>query len=395
MKLRPILALSCITGLAILSVGGPSCAREGDYYFGGVSLGQARAKIDAEHVTGDLLNGGLTNADITRDETSTAYKLFVGYQFDRYLGLEIGYFDLGSFGFDANTASSGSLSAKGRLHGVNFDLVGTLPLGERFSTFGRVGAQYADTRDSFSSVSNSLNPNTSKRGFNYKFGGGLQYELTRQITLRGEAERYRINDLVGGHGDVTVVSVGLVFPFERDARPAASRGPGVPDAPSRQLEPTATATPAAALTTTAAAEPPVVIASIAPFLPLPRSLSISDDSLFTFNDSTVRPEAMGALDNFADQLAGTEYDQITLVGHTDRLGTQEYNQTLSMQRAESVKNYLVSSGKLDPAKISVVGVSESDPVTRPEDCQGTTATTQLIACLQADRRVVIEVSGRH
>ncbi len=84
---------------------------------------------------------------------------------------------------------------------------------------------------------------------------------------------------------------------------------------------------------------------------------------------------------------------VTVEGHTDRLGSQTYNQALSMRRAQAVKDYLVVSGGLDAAKISAVGKSESAPVTNPEDCKGSNPSARLIACLQPDRRVEVEVSG--
>ena len=80
-------------------------------------------------------------------------------------------------------------------------------------------------------------------------------------------------------------------------------------------------------------------------------------------------------------------------GHTDRLGSDQYNQKLSEERAASVKNHLVTSGKLDGSKISAVGKGESMPVTKPGDCRGTQRTSALVACLQPDRRVDVEVTG--
>ena len=102
---------------------------------------------------------------------------------------------------------------------------------------------------------------------------------------------------------------------------------------------------------------------------------------------------MTALDTFSNQLKGTSYQSITVEGHTDRLGSTEYNQALSNERASSVKDYLVTSGKLDPSKISAVGKSEGSPVTKAEDCSDKQSRANLITCLQPDRRVEVEVSG--
>ena len=55
--------------------------------------------------------------------------------------------------------------------------------------------------------------------------------------------------------------------------------------------------------------------------------------------------------------------------------------------------WLLSSGRLDSAKITAIGKGESTPVTKPEDCKGTKPTAKLIACLQPDRRVEVEVTG--
>ena len=66
---------------------------------------------------------------------------------------------------------------------------------------------------------------------------------------------------------------------------------------------------------------------------------------------------------------------------------------LSQRRADAVKTYLAESAGIPADKISANGKDGSDPVTKPGDCTGTKATKKLIACLQPDRRVEIEVSG--
>jgi OOP family OmpA-OmpF porin len=83
-----------------------------------------------------------------------------------------------------------------------------------------------------------------------------------------------------------------------------------------------------------------------------------------------------------------------VTGHTDRIGTQAYNQKLSERRAEAVNSYLVETAGVAGNKISAKGVNGSDPVTKPGDCKGTKVTQALIACLQPDRRVDIEVTGK-
>lgn len=350
------------------------------YYYGGLSIGQSRATIDEDRITATLLGEGLSTTAMSRNERDTAYRLFGGYQFNRYLGLEAGVFGLGTFGFSSTTVPEGTLTGQIKLQGLSLDLVGTLPLSERWSVIGRIGAQGAHARDSFRGTGavSVANANPSKSEVNYKVGAGLQYEINPSFFLRGEVERYRINDAVGNRGDIDVWSLSLVFPFGR--------------APTRVPAPVA-----AAPAYVAPAPEPVVMAAPPPpaavVVPPRHRVSFSADSLFAFDAAEVRPEARADLDKFAKELGSTQFDVIKVEGHTDRLGSTAYNQRLSVQRAESVKAYLVTSGGLDASKMSAVGKGESTPVTKAEDCQGSLPRARLIACLQPDRRVEVEVTG--
>ena len=380
------LRLLSLAGLGSL-LAASSFAQEGGYYYGGLSIGQSRAKIDEARITASLLGSGLTTTSMSRDESDPAFKLFGGYQFNRNFALEAGYFNLGKFGFTSTTVPTGTLDGRIKLQGVNLDLVGTLPLTERLSAIARVGGQYASARDTFrgSGAVQVLNPNPSEKGFNYKAGVGLQYELSPSFLVRAEAERYRINDAVGNRGDVNLYSVSLVFPFGRT--PTAA--PRAMAAAPAYVAPAPVAPPPPPPPVVAAAPPaPLVAAPVAR-----RRVSFAADSLFTFDRSVVGPEGRTALDKFAQELRGTEFDVVTVEGHTDRLGSTAYNQRLSTQRAEAVKAYLVSAGGLAAAKVSAAGKGESAPVTKPEECKGNKQSPKLIACLQPDRRVEVEVTG--
>jgi OOP family OmpA-OmpF porin len=378
-----LMRLAGLAGLASLAAAPAFAESDPGYFYGGASLGQSRAKIDDARITAGLLSQGLLTSAMSDDEQALAWKAFGGYQLNRYVGIEAGYFSLGHFGFTSTTVPAGTLDGRIRLHGINLDLVGTLPITERFSVLARVGAQHASARDSFNGSGGAvvLTPNPSKSETNVKFGAGLQYAFTPNLMLRGEAERYRVNDAVGNHGDVNMVSVGLVFAFGREPAPRPMAAP-VYEAPPPPPPPVAVV----------AAPPPPPPPVPAPPAP-PRRVSFSADTLFSFDRSELGPQGKVALDQFARELAGMQFDAITVEGHTDRLGSQAYNQKLSMRRAEAVKNYLVSPGGVDAGRISAVGKSESQPVTKAEDCRGTKPNPKLIACLQPDRRVDVEVSG--
>lgn len=383
---RNILALRLLSvaGLGTL-LAASSFAQEGGYFYGGLSVGQSRAKIDEDRITDRLSSAGLSTTDMRRDERDTAYKLFGGYQFNRHFALEAGYFKLGTFGFRSTTMPDGTLEGEIKLQGVNLDLVGTLPLTERWSALARVGVQHAKASDRFSgsgavSVSDA---SPSKRDTNYKIGAGLQYAFSPSFLMRAEVERYRINDAVGNDGDINLVSLSVVFPFGRAPAP----GPRLATAPA-YVPPAPAAVPTPAAVAPAAPAPAVIAAA-----PVPRRVSFSADSLFAFDQSGVRAEGRTELDRFLRDMRGSAFDVITVEGHTDRLGSPAYNEKLSFQRAEAVKAYLVAAGGLPAAKISAVGKSESAPLTKTGDCKGSRASPQLIACLQPDRRVEVEVSG--
>jgi OOP family OmpA-OmpF porin len=375
------LRLAGIAGLASLLAAPAFSQQDPNYFYGGASVGQSRAKIDDARITADLLSQGFVTSAMTNDESSVAYKVFGGYQFNRYVGVEGGYFNLGRFAFKSTTAPAGTLDGKIRLHGINLDLVGTLPMTERLSAIARVGAQHASAHDDFagSGAVIVLAANPRKSETNYKFGAGLQYAFTPNLMMRGEAERYRINDAVGNHGDVNLFSVGLVFAFGRGGQsaPVAMAAPAV--------EPAAVPEPVVAV-----AAPP---AAVAPPPPPPRRVSFASDTLFAFDRSVLGVQGEAALNRFVQELGGMQFDRIVVEGHTDRLGSQAYNQKLSERRAQAVKDYLVTRGGVDSARITAVGKSESEPVTKAGDCPGTKPSPALIACLQPDRRVDVEVTG--
>jgi OOP family OmpA-OmpF porin len=124
---------------------------------------------------------------------------------------------------------------------------------------------------------------------------------------------------------------------------------------------------------------------------VPRKISLSADALFDFDKSTLKSEGKVLLDNLTNELSGVSYDTISVTGYTDRIGSAAYNQKLSERRANTVKAYLESTG-IAAKNISAEGKGKAQPVTNPGDCKGR-VSKRVIACLQPDRRVDVEVSG--
>lgn len=97
------------------------------------------------------------------------------------------------------------------------------------------------------------------------------------------------------------------------------------------------------------------------------------------------------LDDMLRQLDGATYDTILATGHTDRFGGGAYNQKLSERRAGAVKDYLISKN-VQASRIDAEGKGETQPMTKPGECLGKKGV-QVVACLQPDRRVDVEMQG--
>lgn len=122
-----------------------------------------------------------------------------------------------------------------------------------------------------------------------------------------------------------------------------------------------------------------------------QKVSFASQDLFDFNRTQLKPEGKEKLDRLADELKGAQYDTIMATGYTDRIGNKSYNQKLSEQRAEAVRAYLVTRG-IPANRIRAEGKGESEPVTAANQCQGM-KTEELANCLQADRRVEVQVNA--
>jgi OOP family OmpA-OmpF porin len=350
------------------------------YFYGGVGVGQSRSHLNESRLIDRQLGSSATATNIERHERDTAYKVLLGYQFMPWLGVEGGYFVLGKPYFTAQTTAPGELKGEVRMRGLNLDLVGTVPLVGQLSALGRIGGQYAKSSGRFSGTGAVVpaDPSPREHQFNYKFGAGLQYDFSPAVLLRAEWEQYRVSSTIGGHDRVNVLGLSLIFPFGRS-----------PTAVPVAAAPLYTEPPAAAAPYVPPPTPAVAVVTAPPR----QRVSFSAESLFSFDQTHIGADGRAALDQFVTELQNTDYTVIEVEGYTDRLGSTEYNQRLSEQRAETVKAYLVASGRVDPGKVSASGKGEDSPVTPADQCTSRRETKALIACLHADRRVEIEVVG--
>jgi len=144
----------------------------------------------------------------------------------------------------------------------------------------------------------------------------------------------------------------------------------------------------------APAPEPQALAAAAP-APVIEKISLNTDVLFPFNSAELLPGGQTKLDQLAQDAKGANVDRVVLTGHADRIGSEEYNQQLSEERAQAVADYLAQRG-VDSARITAEGKGKSDPITGNE-CSNlgkeSNKNQKLIACLQPDRRVDAELLG--
>ena len=358
--------------LALAALASPLAIAQDSGWYAGANVGRSLATIDDGRITSGLQAGGFATSSISDRDRSTGFKLYGGYQINKNFAVEGGYFDLGKFGYTATTVPAGTLTGDIKVKGLNLDLVGTLPLTDKFSVFGRAGLNYAQAKDTFTSTGaiRVTNPNPSKSGTNYKLGVGVQYALTEALALRGEAERYRVNDAIGNKGHIDLLSVGLIYRFGAKAQAPAPQAMA-PLAPVPEI--------------VAAPAPPPPPPPAPPPAPRFEKYTLSATEVFAFNSAELKPQ-QPKLDEIATALKGnSEVNNVVITGYADRIGSAKANQTLSERRAAAVKTYLTGKG-IEASRLKSVGKGEANPVVVCTDKK----RPALIKCLAPNRRVEIE-----
>ena len=144
------------------------------------------------------------------------------------------------------------------------------------------------------------------------------------------------------------------------------------------------AAPMAPIAAPAPAPAPVVVAPPAPVAPVVGATKVTyaADAFFDFDKSVLKPEGKAKLDDLTGKIKDINLEVIIAVGHTDSVGSDEYNQKLSVRRSEAVKAYLVSKG-IEKNRVYTEGKGEKQPVADNKTSEGRAK----------NRRVEIEVVG--
>lgn len=136
-----------------------------------------------------------------------------------------------------------------------------------------------------------------------------------------------------------------------------------------------------------------LVPDVGPAAPAMR-VTIQAEALFDFDKAVLRADGKKTLDDevVAKMKEHPEVEVVLVSGHADRIGSAKYNQKLSERRANAVKAYIVGQG-IDTTRVETVGKGESEPVVDCKDIKGAESrrNKKLVACLQPNRRVVVEV----
>lgn len=337
-----------------------AAAQDNTWYAGGKAGWSNYYGVDKNQDIASAFNAAGNNSESKSDLGLGA---FAGYQLNPNLGFELGYDWLGKYKMSGGSGVD-ALNGEAKSQLVQATMKISFPATNVLDLYGRLGGGYAWTDSKISDVAGSATG--KKRGAAFVGALGAEYTIDQNWAARLE---YQYTTPLGDTSidrsgielDNGLLAFGMLYRFGQVGAPVAAPAPVI-------------AEPA----------PAVVVA--------PKEFSLSSDVLFEFNKATLKPAANQALDALFSQIvAANPKDGVaTVIGYTDRIGSDNYNLALSEKRAQSVASYLVAKG-LYADKVRVEGRGKANPVTG-NNC-ASRSKQELIACLAPDRRVEINLEG--
>lgn len=322
------LALATLASSAVYAA-----PQENTFYLGGRLGWSQMFKLNAEKDRGFGYPTKEKRADFT-------YGLYAGYQIIDYLGVELAYDNFG--GFKQEEKEAGDI--KMRNFGPSLSLKGSYPVIENLDVYGRIGAAWVRSNYDVGGKkehTQKLSPIYAV-GVEYapipEVGLRLEYSLLDQVSRGRYVDGKKFDPRIGA------LTFGVSYRF----------GQMVPVAPVKVSE----------------------------------TFVLNSDVTFAFGKAELKPDTKIILDDIATQMVGASPEKMVVAGFTDRIGSKQYNQRLSQQRADAVVNYLETKGV--PANIiTSVGYGSQNPIVQCNNERGNT----LVKCLAPNRRVEIVADG--
>lgn len=213
MKTKLGLAIGLVLGLGA----GVSVAADDGFYLG-VGTGLAISSPDTATATAITQYFGGTVTGTSTDDNDTAVRFFAGYNFNKYIGVEVGYSDLGESSVTVLDAVNGLTDYyKFAVTGYGISVVGNLPINNKFSAFGKLGV-FSWNSDINAEVDlgfpfGVISADISESGTVPVIGIGAIYRFTKNFSIRGEIEHIAIDKADAGTGDFNVVTANAMFHF--------------------------------------------------------------------------------------------------------------------------------------------------------------------------------------
>ncbi|WNJ97088.1 OmpA family protein [Vibrio ruber] len=266
------------------------------------------------------------------DDDSSAVGAFLGYQAWEHVALEAGYDHLGKF--------SGAGMVNDHVNAVTIAPKFNIPLYQNLDLYAKLGGAYVDYG--------------SKEDWSYLAAAGLELNATDNVALRLEYQTLTDinNDIVRAEGNMATLGVTYRFGHSESTpvitsqpRPAAVEPVIVEEAPEPVEKP---------------ADTPVIKTV---------KKSLSSESSFALNSAKLSKQGIDDLQEVVELMSRHSQATAVVTGYTDSTGLKEYNQSLSLERAQAVADQLVSQG-INAERLTVRGMGESDPVASNDTKEG-------------------------
>jgi OOP family OmpA-OmpF porin len=282
-----------------------------------------------------------------KDDDEVGAGAFAGYQINQNLGVELGYDYLGKLKY-SGTRNGAAFNDSVQAQLAQLTLKLGFPVADNLDLYGRVGGGYGWT-----------DSDRLENDSRFTFVGALGAEYALSLNWAARLE-YQYSTPYGSRDDTGLRMDNGLLPGRRlSLRSGCTGSAGRCSARARAVM-------------------------------VDKQFTLSSDVLFDSNKATLKPQAGQALDTLYSQIEEAKDRSATVIGYTDRIGSEAYNQKLSEQRARTVADYLIGKG-LPAARSMWKGVAKQSPVTG--DSCTSKSKRELIVCLAPDRRVEVKVQG--
>lgn len=344
---KTAIALVVLTGLASVA---QATSKENTWYLG-ANLGWSQ--YHDVNFYGNGYKGDIGNGPIYKNQLGV--NAFLGYQANQYLGFEFGYDWFGRIPYKGSI-NNGAFNAQGiqLVTKLSYQIIDNVDI---YTRLGGV-VWYSDSKANYGNIRHLKNNDT---GVSPLAAIGVEYPLTKNLATRLDYQfvsNIGNSETVGARPDNTTLNFGVSYRF------------GQNDVVSK------------------------VISSPAPVIET-KSFTLKTNVPFNFNEFILTSEGQSSINKMYDQLNSMhpKDSSAIIIGYTDAVGCNLYNQKLSEKRAKSAAEFIASKG-IPVDKIFVSGKGKDDPATG-NTCgyKSGYATEAQIDCLSPDRRVEIEVEG--